>query len=126
MIVGIFIVFYIIVSLFLSVYLHHHSENNITNITFLLLSFFCCLNILIAFWEIALGWHIKHIQQEANVLAKKYARNPFDAVITFFNTRVGLSDTFSLKFWSKVWSTYRSLPPLFLFYYFFFVFYYIF
>ena len=91
----------------MSICLHNQFGNNISNITFLSLSFFCCLNILIAFWEIALGWHIKHIKEQADGLKKKFDKKPFDAVIQFFKAPVGLSDVISLKFWSKVWSTYR-------------------
>jgi hypothetical protein len=88
----------------------HVKEHGKLNIYHLLVAFFCSLNILICFWEISLGFYIKHIETEYNSLKKRFKSNQFDAVIEFFFTNVG-SNLFSMKFWSKVWSTYSLYDP---------------
>jgi hypothetical protein len=62
-------------------------------------AFFCNLNILINFWEIALGWHVTHIRKEFIELKERFKGNEFGAVTEFFLMPLGLGEALSLKFW---------------------------
>ena len=107
MIVGIFLIIYVFIfSIICPIALHYFYWETF-NIFHILLSFFLGLNFLISLWEIGLGLHISHINKEYKHLSAKYKGNEFSAVIDFFNTPVN----HSLKFWSKVWSTYSLYDP---------------
>lgn len=75
------------------------------------MSFFLPLNSLICAWEVALGLHINHIKADYEYLQKKFKKNPFSAVIEFFGMPLSLTQLLSLKFWSRVWSTYSLYDP---------------
>lgn len=76
-----------------------------------MMSFFCALNALIALWEIGLGLHIDHIYKTYKSLQAKYKNDNAKAVIDFMMSDIGLSEMVSLKYWSKVWSTYSLYDP---------------
>jgi hypothetical protein len=89
----------------------HYYQNNVISHIQIALSFFLALNCLICVWEIALGLHISHIAEDYRMLSKKYEKNRFSAVTDLMFFPLSLSDTFSLKFWSRIWSTYSLYDP---------------
>ena len=59
-----------------------------------------------------LGLYINHIKAELKVLNEKFGVKRLDAVAEFFlHPITSVSTVFSLKFWSKVWSTYSMYDP---------------
>ena len=102
-----FLILFVVITTALPIYFHN-VEHDKYNIYHMLLSFFLPLNSLIALWEISLGLNIDYIKQiYTTVLRKKYAGNKrFNSVKDFFLMNLSLSNMFSLKFWSLVWSTY--------------------
>lgn len=109
--VAIILVAYVIITTVLPLY-YHYNEHHIFNTSHAALSFFLPLNILICVWEISLGLNIDFIKSEYQTLNAKYKGNKrFGAVMAFFATPVNATNLFSLKFWSKVWSTYSLYDP---------------
>lgn len=96
---------------FLAATYYHRQRYNTINIYYASLAFFLPLNTLIGIWEISLGLNINHIHNEYQALSKKYGSNRFNSVIDFFYCSVSLNELFSLKFWSRVWSTYSLYDP---------------
>jgi len=109
--VGLVLIIYVLVTTALPLY-YHYTEHNVLNLPHAALSFFLPLNILICIWEISLGLNIDFIKSEYQSLDTKYkGKKRLSAVTSFFVTPVGISSLFSLKFWSKVWSTYSLYDP---------------
>mmetsp|Transcript_373 Transcript_373/g.512 ORF Transcript_373/g.512 Transcript_373/m.512 type:complete len:236 (-) Transcript_373:165-872(-) len=73
--------------------------------------FFNNLNILIALCEIALGLHIKFIQDDYKKLKSKYRGNELQAVVAYLTMPLSLSELFDAKKWAKMWSTYALYDP---------------
>ena len=108
--VGLVLVLYVAASTGLPIY-YHWRAHGVVNPVQAALSFFLGLNSLICMWEIALGLHITHIASEFSALQKVYGKDRLGAVLAFFYTPVSISSLLSLKFWSKVWSTYSLYDP---------------
>lgn len=108
--VFLFLVVYIVVTTIIPVYLHF-STFSVLNVYHILLTLFNTLNSLIAVWEIGLGLFITHIQKDYNLLKEKYRKNNFKAVVDFMFAPMNFADMVSLKFWTKVWSTYSLYDP---------------
>lgn len=105
------LILYVLGSTGYPVYLHYQ-QHHVINTLHVLMTFFLTLNSLICLWEISLGLNITYIKSTYQKLLKKYGNNRLDAVVDFFFTEVGIvSDLFSLKFWSIVWSTYSLYDP---------------
>jgi ABC-type transport system involved in multi-copper enzyme maturation permease subunit len=76
------------------------------------LAFFCALNVLICCWEISLGKQISLIKSDLDKLRKVYKDNDrIRACTRFFMLPLGISDIFSSRYWSVVWSTYSLYDP---------------
>jgi len=111
MTVALVLVLYVLLTTGLPIY-YHWQEHGLFNASHAALSFFLPLNILICIWEISLGLNIDFIKSEYQDLNIKCRGNKrLGAVLAFFATPVNLSNLFSLKFWSKVWSTYSLYDP---------------
>ncbi|GAB5362549.1 hypothetical protein AAMO2058_000806800 [Amorphochlora amoebiformis] len=108
--VGIFLVLFVVISTGLPIYLHYATHGVVTAIHGCM-AFFLSLNTLICLWEIALGLYISHIQADYKKLKEKYGDKPFDSVTDFFVHPLPLSSAVSLRFWTKVWSTYSLYDP---------------
>jgi hypothetical protein len=108
-----FLVAFVLVTFALPAIIHAriHGSKALTA-PFLALAFFLPLNMLICLWEIGLGLHIEFITKEYARLKEKYGKQPFDAVIQFFLAELDAASLFSLKFWTKTWSTYVPLAIL--------------
>jgi len=108
--VGVLLVLYVLLSTGVPVYYHWREHHNF-NAVQASLAFFLGLNSLICLWEMALGLHISHIARDFAALQRQYGQDRLGAVMAFFYTPLTLSSVFSLKFWSKVWSTYSMYDP---------------
>lgn len=75
------------------------------------LTFYLGLNSLICTWEIALGLYITKIAADYQQLLKKYEKKRLNAVVDFMLHDLSLSEAFSLRFWSRIWSTYSLYDP---------------
>lgn len=73
--------------------------------------FFNNLNILIAFCEIALGNHIRFIQQDYLDLKKKYEGKEWQAAFRYLFMELSLFDLFDGQKWAIMWSTYSLWDP---------------
>ena len=104
------LIIYVVVTFSAAIYYHRQKYNSI-NYYYAALAFFLPLNTLIGVWEISLGLNINHIHLEYQAFNKKYGNNKFDSVIDFFNYSVSIYELISLKFWSRVWSTYSLYDP---------------
>lgn len=105
-----FLIVYVLASTGSCVYLHHQKHGGLS-FGQIGLAFFLCLNILICFWEICLGLHIDHIKKEAGRLKETYKGDKLKACLAFFMADMPMSQLFSSKFWSAVWSTYALYDP---------------
>ncbi len=71
------------------------------------LAFFLVLNVLICLWEIALGRYISEIAAEFAALQKTFGARRWDAVMhTMLFPIESVSQLFSMRFWTRIWSTY--------------------
>lgn len=84
-------------------YFHQHAAFSTVHIA---LSFFLALNLLICLWEISLGLNITKIAADYQLLNKKYEKRRLNAVVDLMMHELSLAETLSLKFWSRIWSTY--------------------
>jgi hypothetical protein len=82
-----------------------------TNPWIVSLLFFNNLNLFIALCEIALGNHIKIIQSDYAALRSKYKGKEWDACVAFLTMPLTISQCFSGRVWSKMWSTYALYDP---------------
>jgi hypothetical protein len=78
------------------------------------LLFFNNLNILIALCEIALGTHIRLIQEDFQKLQQRYGaphNHQVSAALAFLTLPVPWNRLFDGKVWSLMWSTYSLYDP---------------
>ncbi len=108
--VALFLVLYIGLATGCSIWLHH-DKYHVLNWVQMALAFFLPLNTIICVWEICLGIYIDEIKKDFIRLAKKWRNKEFGACMEFFMTPVGLTEICSLRFWTRVWSTYALYDP---------------
>ena len=104
-----FLCLFLVSSTSLACFIHHQNFSRVPPLT-ILLAFFLILNTLICIWEISLGININLIRKDYENLRTKY-KNKNDAVIALMMEPLSLSKVLSLKFWSKIWSTYSLYDP---------------
>ena len=75
------------------------------------LSFFLALNVLICAWEMALGRYISEIAVELQEHKKAYGNNRWDAAAACMSGVVTVREAFSLRYWTRIWSTYALWDP---------------
>ena len=61
--------------------------------------------------HILIGIYISHIKEELKKLNEKYGNNRMSAVVDFFLTSISIKQIFTLKTWSRIWSTYSMYDP---------------
>lgn len=105
-----FLVLFVGISTCVPIFLHYRTFGVISWYQ-AALAFFLPLNALISVWEIALGIHINLIKSDYQKLQEKHGKNRMGAVVDFFVRPLSISDIFSLKVWSRVWSTYSLYDP---------------
>jgi hypothetical protein len=108
--VGSFLVTYVLLTTSIPIYLHY-TEHNVFNVYQIALSFFLPLNMLICIWEIGLGLYITKIKKDYKDQLKIWKGNEFGSIIDFFHTPLTLYQLFTLKYWTRVWSTYSLYDP---------------
>ena len=91
-----------------ALYFQHHDKISIIHVA---LTFFLSLNTLICIWEISLGLNITKIAADHTSLSKKHEKNRLNAVIDLMMHELSLAETFSLRYWSIIWSTYALFDP---------------
>lgn len=103
------ILFVVITTTFPSfVYFRNYDSISVAHVN---LSFYLSLNFLICLWEIALGFYIVKIAEDYRLMSKKYGKNRLTAVVDLMAHDLTLGETFSFRFWSKIWSTYALYDP---------------
>lgn len=70
------------------------------------MSFFFCVNAMIAFWEIALFRHRDWIRERHASTATASRGRELQRVIGFFRKGIPASEILSTRTWAEVWSTY--------------------
>ncbi len=101
---------FVVLTTALPIYLHF-AKHQVVSPLQCLLAFFLPLNSLICLWEISLGLNIDHINKHYKQLMEKYEKNRMTAITEFFNESISLSQMLSLKYWSRIWSTYSLYDP---------------
>lgn len=107
--VGSVIASWLVITTGFCVYFLPESQQN--NRWIISLLFFNNLNLFIALCEIVLGYHIKTIQSDYTALRSKYKGNEWDACVAFLTMPLTISQCFSGRIWSKMWSTYALYDP---------------
>ena len=108
--VGLFLVTYVLVGTGLPVYLHY-MEHGVYNPIHISLAFFLPLNMLICYFEMALGMYIDKIKVDYKAQSKIWRGKEFDSIIDFFFTPLTLGQLVTPKYWTRVWSTYSLYDP---------------
>jgi hypothetical protein len=105
-----FLVTFVAVSTALPVYVFFIEFGRIS-LLHVALSFFLALNSLISLWEIGLGIYISNIKLDYERLCKKYGKHHLGAVVDLMNHSITVGEIFSLRFWTRIWSTYSLYDP---------------
>ena len=103
--VGLFLVTYVLVGTGLPVYLHY-MEHGVYNPIHISLAFFLPLNMLICYFEMALGMYIDKIKVDYKAQSKIWRGKEFDSIIDFFFTPLTLGQLVTPKYWT------RGGPPI--------------
>ena len=89
----------------------HHAVHGCWNGVQIALTFFSVINILVSFWEIALWRYVDEIGRQFAELKLQYKEDRTRAALDLFVRRVTLSEVFSLRFWTRIWSIYSLYDP---------------
>ena len=108
--VGVFLVSFVLLGTGIPAYVHFQ-EHGAFNAYQLSLAFFLPLNMLICIWEVGLGLYIDRIKLEYKAQAKIWRGKEFSSIIDFFHTPLSFSQLFTLKYWTRVWSTHSLYDP---------------
>mmetsp|Transcript_5973 Transcript_5973/g.6108 ORF Transcript_5973/g.6108 Transcript_5973/m.6108 type:complete len:223 (-) Transcript_5973:10-678(-) len=105
-----FLILFVAITTICPALLHYFQHSVISNVQ-IALSFFLSLNSLICLWEISLGLYITHISNDYKKLSQKYEKNRLQCIIDFMVYKLTVNEMFSLKYWSRIWSTYSLYDP---------------
>lgn len=83
------------------------------DVTHFILSVFFATNLLICFWEVCLFLRQDYIQQRTPYWHAIQRDTGRSAALTFFFSRVGWRQVFSLELWADVWAVYSQYDPSF-------------
>jgi len=108
--VYIFLIVYVLIGTGFPICLHYNAHDQISWLQ-ATLAFFLALNALICLWEIGLGWHLKTIQKDYKKLTETYGKKRLQAVVDLMMYDMQWYEVFSLRFWSRIWSTYSMYDP---------------
>ena len=89
----------------------HHRAHGIYNITQIGLAFFLVVNVMIAWWEIALFVRQDQIRAEYDAIREPYRGREMAAVAQVFTRPIPLLNVFSFREWTRIWSTYSLFDP---------------
>ena len=89
----------------------HHRAHGVFNPTQIGLAFFLVVNVLIAWWEIALFVRQDQIQEEYDAMREPYRGREMTAVANVFTRPIPIARVFSFREWTWIWSTYSLFDP---------------
>lgn len=89
----------------------HHRAHGVFNPTQMGLAFFLVVNVLIAWWEIALFVSQDQIQEEYDAMREPYRGREMTAVANVFTRPIPFARVFSFREWTWIWSTYSLFDP---------------
>jgi len=89
----------------------HHRTHGVFNMTQIGLAFFLVVNVIVAWWEIALFVRQDQIQAEYDEIREPYRGREMEAVARVFTRRIPLSQVLSFRQWTRIWSTYSLFDP---------------
>lgn len=89
----------------------HHRTHGLYNATQIGLAFFLVVNVMVAWWEIALFLCQDQIQSEYQSIKEPYRGREMTAVAEVFARPIPLHLVFSPHQWTRIWSTYSLFDP---------------
>ena len=89
----------------------HYREQGVFNPTQIGLAFFLVVNVMIAWWEIALFVRQDQIQEEYDAMREPYRGREMKAVANVFTRPIPITRVFSFRQWTWIWSTYSLFDP---------------
>lgn len=101
------IILFLVVLVGASFSFHYLMHEKLT-LTYILVGFFLCLNLLICFWEICLFLRIDHIAERNEIYTRDFLDNKNQPVSDFMMTKVPVSKALSPTVWSEIWATYSQ------------------
>jgi hypothetical protein len=107
---GVVIVAFVAVATALHIWLHHRAHD-VFNWTQIGLVFFLVVNVMVAWWEIALFARQDKIQSEYHEMRGPYRGRELDAVAKVFVRPIPLLRVLSFRQWTWIWSTYSLFDP---------------
>ncbi len=89
----------------------HHRAHGVFNPTQMGIAFFLVVNIMVAWWEIALFVRQDQIQEEYAEMRDPYRGREMTAVANVFTRPIPIARVFSFREWTWIWSTYSLFDP---------------
>ena len=89
----------------------HQRTNGVLNTTQIALAFFLVINVMIAWWEMALFFCQDQIQAEYDAMREPYRGREMEAVAEVFSRPIPLHRLLAFSEWTRVWSTYSLFDP---------------
>ena len=89
----------------------HYETHGVFNAAQIGLAFFLVVNVMIAWWEIALFVSQDKIQAEYDALREPYRGREMQACAEVFSRPIPLTRLLSFDEWTRVWSTYSLFDP---------------
>jgi hypothetical protein len=89
----------------------HQRVHNVYSVTQIGLAFFLVVNVLIAWWEIALMIRQDQIHAEYELIKDTYRGREMTRVAEVFARPIPLLRVLSLRQWTTIWSTYSLFDP---------------
>jgi hypothetical protein len=89
----------------------HYRTHGLYNVTQIGLAFFLVINVMVAWWEIALFVRQDQIQEEYDALREPYKGRELVAVKEVFKRPIPVLRILSLREWTGIWSTYSLFDP---------------
>lgn len=89
----------------------HQRTHGVYNVTQIGLAFFLVINVMVAWWEIALFVRQDQIRAEYDEIREPYRGREMAAVVQVFTRRIPLQKVFSFREWTRIWSTYSLFDP---------------
>lgn len=89
----------------------HERTHGVFNITQVGLAFFLVINVMIAWWEIALFVCQDQIREEYDALREPCRGREMEAVANVFSRPIPILRVFSFREWTRIWSTYSLFDP---------------
>jgi hypothetical protein len=89
----------------------HYRTHGVFNATQISLAFFLVVNVLIAWWEIALFVSQDKIKAEYEQLREAYRGREMQACVEVFSRPIPLTRLLAFDEWTRVWSSYSLYDP---------------